>query len=144
MRKCFLILMMSLLIVCSAAFAELVHNSDGKAVTDTKTGLMWQKGEAGAMTWLEALTYSENLQLSGYTDWRLPNRNELQSLVDYSEYSPSIDSAAFPGALSSCYWSSTTLASNSDEAWYVDFSDGGVYYDNKSATLYVRAVRGGQ
>lgn len=125
------------------AQAELVDNGNG-TISDTATGLMWQKGEAGAMTWEAALTYCENLQLAGYSDWRLPNRNELQSIVDYARYSPAIDRTMFPGAMSSYYWSSTTLAYNTADAWLVGFGNGHVGGRNKSGSDYVRAVRAGQ
>ena len=60
---------------------SLVDNGDG-TVTDNRTGLIWQQGEPGAMTWNSALTYCEGLSLAGSTDWRLPNIKELESLVD--------------------------------------------------------------
>jgi hypothetical protein len=50
---------------------------------------MWQKanGMQAAndyqFTWQEALTYCEDLDLAGHTDWKLPDINELQSIVDY-------------------------------------------------------------
>jgi len=122
---------------------EFVDNHDG-TVTDMETGLMWQQGEAGRMTWTAALTYCENLELAGYSDWRLPNRNELQSIVDYQTYNLAINITAFPGAMSSDYWSSTTCANFTDIAWYVSFSFGVVDYSNKSDNYYVRAVRDGQ
>jgi hypothetical protein len=124
---------------------RMLDNRDG-TVTDTKTGLMWQQGEAGDMNWTAALIYCESLNFppAKYNDWRLPNRNELQSLVDYSEYGPEIDIVAFPGAASSYYWSSTTDALYPESAWYVPFGDGYVGSYNKSVNLYVRAVRGGQ
>lgn len=135
----------------SASSHGLVDNGDG-TVTDTKTGLMWQQGEAGTMTWTVALTYCENLQLANHSDWRLPNRNELQSLVDYSEYYPAINTVAFPGAMSSYYWSSTSWARFSGCAWFVHFAPGYVGYvcydcvgcggdPYPSGGLYVRAVR---
>ena len=91
---------------------NFVDNSDG-TISDTSTGLMWQKATApGTYTWEQALTYCENLTLpaGGYSDWRLPNRNELQSIVDYSRYNPAIDTTFFPGTVASYYWSSTTYA----------------------------------
>ena len=113
-------------------------------VTDTETGLMWQKDEAGAMSWEAALTHCENSQWAGYDDWRLPNRNELQSIVDYTRSNPAINRTVFPGAMSSNYWSSTPDASNTGYAWRVNFSNGDVDHYHKSNNLYVRAVRGGQ
>jgi Protein of unknown function (DUF1566) len=84
------------------------------------------------------------LPIGGYRDWRLPDRNELQSIVDYTRYNPSINRTAFPGAMSSDYWSSSTYASNPDYAWYVYFYYGYVGHNYKSYSFYVRAVRGGQ
>ena len=108
MKKRIMMALLGLLVCCSALHAELVDNGDG-TVTDTVTGLMWQQGEAGAMNWQNALIYCEDLALAGYDDWRLPNRNELHTLVDYTEFNPAIDIVRFPGALSSSrYWSSTT------------------------------------
>lgn len=119
---------------------NLVDNDDG-TVTDTKTGLMWQQAEAQAMSWTAALTYSKNLELAGHDNWRLPNRNELQSLADYSTYNPSIDTTVFPSAISSYYWSSTTCAGYTDYAWFVGFYYSEIYFYDKSDNLYVRAVR---
>jgi hypothetical protein len=131
------------LLTAATARAELIDNGDG-TVTDTQTGLMWQKDEAGFMTWAQALVYCESLSLSVYDDWRLPNRNELQSLVDYSRYTPAIDRTFFPGAVSSHYWSSTTQAYDPAHAWVVSFGSGVVGGDYKSHSFCVRAVRGGQ
>jgi hypothetical protein len=126
------------------ANADFVDNGDG-TVTDTSTGLMWQQGEPGGMAWEEALAYCEDLSLAGYTDWRLPNRNELQSIVDDGEYRPAINTVFFPGAEPFNYWSSTTCASHSDYAWPVDFDYGYTHYRmDKLSKPYVRAVRGGQ
>ncbi len=145
MKKYFWIALLGVFILCSMAQAGLIDNGDG-TVTDTITGLMWQQEEAGVMTWEAALAYCENLELPAgkYTDWRLPNRNELQSLVDYSQYGPAIDIVRFPEAKSSNYWSSTTFANSTDAACYVYFDYGYVGYNHKSLYYYVRAVRSGQ
>ena len=59
---------------------------------------MWQQETPiDTYTWQEALTHCNDLTLAGYSDWRLPTRNELQSLVDYSQYYPAIDTDLFPG-----------------------------------------------
>jgi len=63
-------------------YDDYADNGDG-TVTDRYTGLIWQiETAAEEMTWEGALDYCEHLSLAGYTDCRLPNRNELQSLVD--------------------------------------------------------------
>jgi len=129
---------------------SIVDNGDG-TITDPGTGLMWEiKTDDGgprdldnACTWQEALAYCENLALADYDDWRLPNRNELQSLIDYGRYGPSID-PVFPYVRPSSFWSSTTNADNPLVAWLVNFYDGDVSFISKSGDSYVRAVRAGQ
>ncbi|MDY7030605.1 MAG: DUF1566 domain-containing protein [Thermodesulfobacteriota bacterium] len=124
--------------------SAFVDNSDG-TVTDTSTGLIWQQETAGPMSWEDALDYCENLSLAGNDDWRLPNRAELQSLVDYARYDPGIDTSAFPDTLSSYhYWSSTTTVYDTDFAWLVRFIYDGLGSAYKFDNYYVHAVRGGQ
>ena len=125
---------------------NFIDHGDG-TVTDTSTGLMWQKATApGTYTWQQALAYCEGSTLAGYHDWRLPDRNELQSLVDYSiPYpGPTINTAYFPDTVASYYWSSTTSAGYTYDAWYVRFSNGSVSSYYKVISYYVRAVRSGQ
>ena len=66
------------------ALAIFTDNGDG-TVTDTATGLMWQKDtQGGQMDWDSAITYCENLSLAGHSDWYLPDLDELKSLIDTS------------------------------------------------------------
>jgi uncharacterized protein (TIGR02145 family) len=67
----------------------------------------------------------------------------LVSILDLGTTSPAINSV-FSGTDSSYYWSSTTYASNTSFAWYVDFYYGYVNGNYKSDNSYVRCVRGGQ
>jgi len=127
------------------SFDNFIDNGDG-TVTNTDTGLMWQQDTApSTYNWQEALSYCETLTLASHNDWRLPNVNELQSIVDYSTYSPSINTTFFPNTLLSSYWSSTAFTDYPDYAWYVDFVSGCVYGCGKSYNYdHVRAVRGGK
>ncbi|MCP4023425.1 MAG: DUF1566 domain-containing protein [Desulfobacteraceae bacterium] len=74
-----------------------VDNSDG-TVTDYATGLMWSRDDSSkSMNWKEALAWvqQENDEnYLGYSDWRLPNAKEMQSIVDYSRSPDTTDSAA--------------------------------------------------
>jgi hypothetical protein len=104
---------------------------------------MWQQNEPGTKTWSDAISYCEGLSLGGYTDWRLPNVKELESLIDDTRYNPAINTSIFPNATSSYYWQSTTAASYPNAAYYVDFRDGVVFYYSKVDSIKVRCVRGG-
>ncbi|MEA2013788.1 MAG: DUF1566 domain-containing protein [Thermodesulfobacteriota bacterium] len=144
MRKVILGILFLTLLTGGVAMAALVDNGDD-TVTDTETGLMWQKETAsGAYTWQQALAHAEGMTLGGHSDWRLPNLNELQTLVDYSRNNPSINPLLEANTVSSYYWSSTTAASYTYRAWLVSFYGGGVHGSGKSGSYYVRAVRSGQ
>ena len=63
---------------------DYVQNDNGM-ITDLATGLIWQADDSGTtLNWDDSLNYCENLEYGGYSDWRLPNAKELQSIVDYS------------------------------------------------------------
>jgi len=124
-----------------------IDNGDG-TVTDTGTGLMWQKATApGTYLWQQALSYCESLSLGGDNDWRLPSINELHSIVDYDSAYP----AFYPiftytdNGFYDFYWSSTTFTGSERFAWVVSSKAG--YRANsykRDYPFYVRAVRGGQ
>ena len=87
----------------------------------------------------DALNDSE---FGGFSDWRMPTRMELRSIVDYGAYILAIDTAYFPNTLTSFYWSSTTYAKPTGEAWSMWFYCGIDNSTHKSGSNYVRAVRG--
>lgn len=134
------------------------HGDD--TVTDLQTGLMWQKcslgkngpkcetGSLTAFTWNQALQQGEDQNSSGgfagYSDWRLPNVNELESLVEEACYNPAINVALFPSTPGLTYWSSSPYANGLSSAWGVDFDGGYSYNDNRGYVRYVRLVRSGQ
>lgn len=125
---------------------RFIDNKDG-TVTDSRTDLMWQQNTEGSMAWEEAIDYCEGLELAGHSDWRMPNRNELQSIVDYTRYSPAIDESVFPKTQPAYYWTSTTWPGYETYANVIDFITGRVDQTYKPATYtipYVRAVRGGK
>ncbi len=111
------------------------------AVADANTGLMWLKTTLGPMTWAQALATCETGTWGGHDDWRLPDRNELQSLVLYKRYNPAIDPQKFFDTYASAYWTATTNTPLPSKAWYVRFSDGAVSSADKSGSYYIRPVR---
>jgi Protein of unknown function (DUF1566)/S-layer homology domain len=80
----------------------------------------------------------------GFKDWRMSSKEELRSIVDYSRYNPTIDTAYFLNTQGSYYWSSSPVADSSSGAWFVHFGNGGGNWDYKNSRLYVRLVRGVQ
>ena len=130
----------------AGSFEHLVINAGG-TVTDTLTGLMWQKATVPeTYTWEDALSYCDDLSLAGYTDWRLPSIKELSSIVDYDRFNPAIDNTYFTDTLPSIYYSSTTYTYNSGTsyAWRIAFFRGTGSPFGKVFSYDVRAVRGGQ
>jgi len=124
-------------------------------------------GTLQTLTWPAALAGAVADTSSGYTDWRLPNKNELISLVDYACTSPAINDSVFPATIPTPllsllndgifpaitpvpggggYWSSTPVIDNSGNAliWAVDFVNGFTIQASKDNNIsgYVRLVRG--
>ena len=121
---------------------SFTDNGDS-TVKDNNTSLVWQKEDDNSTrNWSNAKIYCESLNFGGYTDWRLPNVKELQSIVNYGNFPPTIDQTYFPNTASSYYWSSTTSQSNTDDAWLVTFGYGSVLKYGKVYNYYVRCVRG--
>ena len=142
---------------------RFTDNSDG-TVTDNLTGLIWLKDANcfGARTWSNALSDANGLAsgLCGLTDgssagdWRLPNRNELESLVHKGYYNPALPNTAgtgqwsagdpFTNVQSYYYWSSSTYAYYTVYAWFVHMYSGNVVSNDRIIGYYVWPVRGGQ
>ena len=122
--------------------------ADTNCVLDNLTGLIWARNAnmAGeAMTWSDAVIYCETLNYGGQSDWRLPNRNELTSLIDTSKFSPALPTEhPFADVQSSSYWSSTAYAYYANFEWYVDMSSGFMDGYDGASTYYVWPVRGGK
>lgn len=140
---------------------RFTDNLDG-TVTDNLTGLMWLKdadagndcagADTGTEDWATALASAAACNTTGsgyagYTDWRLPNVRELQSLIDYGRSGPALPSGhPFAGVSSSImnFWSSTVNASYTSNAWYVGLRTGNVADVARTSKYYVWPVRGGQ
>lgn len=145
-------------------------NGDG-TITDTKTGLVWEKlsdddsvhDQDTVYSWSDAfakVAALNSMSFAGFNDWRLPNINELHSLLNYGGASPAIDAAFNTDCAPSCtvltcsctkatpsdaglYWSSSTYQAQWANHWFAMFYDGQVDYGGGTNELHVRAVRGG-
>lgn len=120
---------------------NFIDNGDS-TVSDLATGLMWQQADdATGRDWEEALAYAESLELASYSDWRLPNAKELQSIVDYSRSPQTTNSPAINPIFETTeindpdgnagqypfFWSSTTHLDGANpyaSAVYVAFGEG--------------------
>lgn len=134
-----------------------VINSAMGTVTDTRTGLMWDRcalgqsgincatGTATTFAWQGALNAAATIgAYKGFSDWRLPNVRELRSLVEECRFIPAINEFAFPNTGASFFWSGSPYAGGATYAWYVGFNYGNAYIDDRSFANPVRLVRAGQ
>jgi hypothetical protein len=154
---------------------RFTDNGD-ETVTDNSTGLTWFKwanciatdypsfdndGTAGdgAVTWQHALYFVEGINNGtysvcggNYTDWRLPNVRELQSIIHYGFSDPALPNTVgtgqwseedpFGNVQSNGYWSATTYVGSTVSTWFVYMDYGSVGYLTKSFDYYVWPVRG--
>lgn len=145
---------------------SFTDNGDG-TVTDNVTGLMWEKhSDDGSIhdnddtyTWDDAFAVKvatlNSGSFAGHNDWRLPNRKELDSLVNLGVVNPSTFSAFNDSCVAACtvttcsctepgiYWSSSTYENGKSQAWWVGFFAGESGGTSKATSRQVRAVRAG-
>lgn len=144
---------------------RFADNNDG-TITDNLTGLIWLKNAGcfdtvgsitkgtdaatSCLTWPNALTWSNTLASGdcGLSDgstagqWRLPNINELESLIDLSRSNPALPVGhPFTNVQALFNWSSSSHAFNTNYAWVVSMYDGYVSIDDKVNINYVWPVR---
>lgn len=124
LRSLPLALALGVLPPAASAAAPFSDNGDG-TVTDDSTGLMWDQcvwGQTGALCadspatthgWVDALNQAQAanaIAYKGYTDWRPPNLNELESLVVFDQVTqPRFDASVFPNTPLNYFWSSSFM-----------------------------------
>jgi len=142
---------------------RFILDVSGNCITDKLTGLMWVRNlntvnSGNALDWNTGLSLANTGTWCGYSDWRMPNVNELRSLVNYGYASPAdwlmygSGSAGSPTCNGACfsnvktrYWSSSTRTSTPLLAFSVAMGDGYSGADTKSDSSNFRLfpVRGG-
>lgn len=135
-------------------------DTSGNCITDNLTGLMWVRDlnmvdSGNTFNWETALSNANSANWCGYDDWRVPNINELRSLVNYGKSSPAswLNTAmasgggGFSNVQSANYWSSSIYANNTAFVWRVNMNSGSVGaggMGNNNVDIWLFPVRGGQ
>jgi len=149
----------------------IISNGDS-TVTDFKNKLTWKQcsegqngnncsGDAAEYTWDDAMAkFGKGVSFAGYSDWRMPTKDELRTLVYCSNGTPqatvwdkgcggkyqhpTIDLKAFPNTPDATFWSASPDVGYSGTAWYVNFYNGYNSGVSKTEAFQVRLVRSGQ
>ncbi len=141
---------------------QFITNSDG-TVFDIKTNLTWMKcsigqhwdgnsciGSSQLYNWEDALqriveinNNPEIYDSAGFADWRIPNKNELASILEDNCWNPSINTHIFPNTSKSNFWSSTPDAQHGSYIYAINFAYGLVLNAGSNNKYNIRIVRGG-
>ncbi|MDP5137331.1 DUF1566 domain-containing protein [Rheinheimera baltica] len=143
---------------------------DGSVVRDAVTGLEWQRCSVG-QSWsgsgcngaASLHDWDQAAQLTAAGGFVLPEIRQLRSLVycpntgeydsngnndrcgDPGSYTgPAINVGVFPDTEANWYWSATSIAAGSMDAWNIHFGLGEVFDYDKGRVNHVRLVRTGQ
>lgn len=128
----------------------VIHKTTGLMWSRCSLGLKWnstakscapESGTPYLYSWIDAQKAAQLSRLGQFSDWRLPNKNELISIVDHACTGPAINEAIFPATPLGSFWTSTASAVNAGQAWRVVFTAGDLINDDTTSKLYVRLVR---
>lgn len=126
----------------SGAFPAANTTARDGMVEDSETGLVWAQAPLDtAVTFAEAPAKCAAHRLGGFSDWRVPTRIELLSLVAY-EFSPAT-TADLELPLAEM-WSVSASALDATRGWYVFFTTGTANTKRKEEAIRVRCVRAGK
>ncbi len=120
-----------------------------ETVLDRLTGLVWTLNANLAefpLTWKEAINFVAQMNTDGafgFSDWRIPNRRELRSLMSHQTRKPSLpEGHPFDNIFLGWYWTSTTAAINTAYAWYIHMEGARMFYGKKEQFFLAWPVRG--
>ena len=125
----------------------VLTNWNSEAVLDKETGLVWERSPATTKhTWTDARFQCTARTTGNRMGWRLPSVHELASLAFPAQSNPALPPGnPFLTAQAAGYWTTTTHAQfPAGIVWGVFFETGGLSGFNKTLTLRVWCVRGGQ
>lgn len=123
-------------------------NNNNGTITDNVTGLMWQQVDGGEMTIENAITYCDNLDLGGFSDWRLPTPIESFSIINHQNSNPAINTTYFTLTAAEYWWTSVFENNSTTKVWCTN-AGGGIGNHPKAETIsaggtkkfHARAVR---
>lgn len=128
--------------------------SGENVVTDDKTGLMWKQCSEGLsgstcsinsgnnmFQWNNSLDIADSTDFAGFTDWRLPNIEEIRSIVAANCYNPSINEIVFPNTPSVHFWSSSPVVYDDGNTFMIGFYNGDIFFNTRQIFYNMRLVR---
>lgn len=125
------------------------RDNNVELITDHITGLTWQRSpDTETRTWDQAIEFTEGLTTSGFDDWRLPNKLELQTILAFGNTPgqlrppPSQTEASESFGERICAWTITNLMFPSLEAKTICLPDKQGNLSSKYTKQYIYAVRG--
>ena len=129
--------------------SEYTVDSAAGTVTDAVTGLTWlQAIPETRFTWQDARAHCACLSIAGHDDWRLPNRVELASIIDYGVSGPAVVSTVFPNTPADWTWTASPYPDATVQPWAVSFDRGMVTSYGEGVPIetethnFARCVRG--
>lgn len=160
MKRVMVMLVMVLLCAASSFAGDSRFDVSRKVVEDKRTGLVWARSAGnGLLDWDGAAGLVATLngkEFGGAKDWRLPSREELETLTTYarkvghggglSALSPYklFNDIGFEDIKPCWYWSSSAITDNPSSAWVVSMYDGNARGELKDGMFCVWPVRGGK
>lgn len=143
--------------VPEATPSETFFDFGDGTVLHRRTQLVWMRcalgqswtgtdcsNEADLLDWPAALQAADQAADAGRTDWRLPNRNELASIVETRCHGPTINGQIFPATPVQGFWTSSPAIGLNDAAWMLDFDEGALVAQPTSSGGALRLVRAGR
>lgn len=144
----------------SMSYSALDSKPLSDCVRDDVTGLVWEvktddgglrdkdnvytnlgnQASTDASGYVNAINAAK---LCGFSDWRMPYRNELINIMDFGRTAaPILNTTAFPNASSGRHWAADLERGNSARAWYVEFDKPWSYPESRTSAFSLRLVRG--
>jgi len=115
-------------------------NLSANRVLDTVTSLVWQRTDAGEMTFESALNYCDTLSLDQFTDWKLPLAAELFSIQNSQNNNPALNTTYFTKTTAEYWWSSEKQSNDATRVWCTN-AGGGIGNHPKAETVSAGGVK---